>query len=175
LTALLVVASLFAGRSVAGEDVFGPRPRDVASAFFIARSTNKNQVHYGVRLDPECEVVGDKPVFAYWRMLEKRGELEPVLGIEMPAYGLEDQQQIRKNAGGTIVRVKLRPFPDRALFVSVGKAGRGCSATTTTTVAGSDAYLQSIYVKIKWPFGVDYVLLRGITGDGRRVEERLQN
>ncbi len=39
--------------------------------FSIAKSENKNQVQYVVRLDAHCAPVGPAPVFAYWRMLEK--------------------------------------------------------------------------------------------------------
>jgi hypothetical protein len=173
--AALIVAFGLVGRRVAGDDGFGPRPRDIASVFYIARSTNKNQVHYGVRLDAACNVVGDKPIYGYWRMLQDHGELEPLLGMEMPAYGVDDQQQVQRGPSGTIIRFKLRAFPERPLVVTLAKTDRGCEAVATTGIAGMEAQLQLIYVKVKWPFGIDYVLVRGVTKDGRRVEESLQN
>jgi hypothetical protein len=169
----LVGAIGLVGRPVAGDDGAGPRRRDVPSVFYIARSSNKNQVHYGVRADGACSVVGERPVYGYWRMLQNRGEIEPILGIEMPAYGLDDEQRIEKSADVTIIRVKLRAFPDRAVSITLARTERGCEAFATTSIAGSEAQLHSIYVKVKWPFGVDYVLVRGATKEGRYVEETL--
>src|SRR5262249_25314013 len=134
-----------------------------------------NEVHYGIHLDSACGVVGDRPVYAYWRMFEERGGIEPILGIEKPAYGLDDDQIIRRSGGVTTVRVELRAFRDRPVTITVAPSDKGCVATASTVVAGTDSHLRSIYVKVRWPFGVDYVLLRGTTQDGRRVEERLQN
>ena len=163
------------GQPVVADDGVGPRARDVPSVFFIARSTNKNQVHYGVRVDGACNVVGAQPVYGYWRMLENRGQVEPILPMEIPAYGLDDTQQIERSAGTTVVRVKLRAFPDRPLLITVTQSDAGCEATATTPIAGTPAQLHSIYVRLKWPFGIDYVLVRGATKNGRRVEEVIQN
>jgi hypothetical protein len=162
-------------RSVAGDDFVGPRGHDVPSVFFIARSSNKNQVHYGVRVDEACNVVGAEPVYGYWRMFENRGEIEPILGIEKPAYGLQNAQQIERRVGATAVRVKLRAFPERPLVVIVAKGEHGCAASAAISIAGKDAELHSIYVRLKWPFGVDYVLVRGATKEGQRVEELVRN
>lgn len=175
LAAALVSAAVLLGRGVAADDAFGPRPRDVTSMFFIARSTNKNQVHYGVRLDAACNVVGDRPVYGYWRMLQNRGEIEPILGMEQPAYGVDDRQEILRSSAMTTVRFKLRAFPKRALAVTISRTEAGCEALASTGIAGAEARLRSIYVKIKWPFGIDYVLVRGLTKEGRPVEEWLQN
>jgi len=172
--ALAAALGLFT-RPVAGDDFVGPRGRDVPSVFFIARSSNKNQVHYGVRVDEACNVVGVEPVYGYWRMFENRGEIEPILGIEKPAYGLQDAQQIERRIGATAVRVKLRAFPERPLVVSIAKSEHGCEASATISIAGQDALFRSIYVRLKWPFGVDYVLVRGVTKEGRRVEELIRN
>jgi hypothetical protein len=54
---------------------------DPTSVFIVAKNQNKNQVHYGVRLDPACSVVGAQPVYSYWRMLERGGEVEPILPL----------------------------------------------------------------------------------------------
>jgi hypothetical protein len=38
-----------------------------------------------------------------------------------------------------------------------------------------NAKLDSMYVKLRWPFGVEYILLRGARiEDGRWLEERIQ-
>jgi hypothetical protein len=171
----LTAALGLVGRSVAADDAFAPRPSDVPSVFFIARSANKNQVHYGVRLDAACNPVGSQPVFGYWRMLERQDSIEPILPMEEPAYGLYDKQEIHKNPRSTTIRVALRSFRERPLVVSIVRGESGCEASATTTIAGTEALLHFIYVKIKWPFGVDHLLVRGTTRDGRRVEETIQN
>ncbi len=175
LAAALAAALGLVARPVAADDGAVPRARDVPSIFFIARSTNKNQVHYGVRVDEACNVLGDQPVYGYWRMLEKGGEIEALLGMEMPAYGLDDKQVIERHASTTTIRIKLRAFPERLLVITVAKGQRGCQAFAMTPIAGREAHLSSIYVRLKWPFGIDYLLVRGATSDGQRVQELIQN
>jgi hypothetical protein len=150
-------------------------PHDLRSVFFIARSTNRNQVHYGLRVDGGCNPLGTEPVYGYWRMLEKQGEVEPILAMEMPAYGLRDAQLVEPRGTGKTIRVRLRAFPDRAVFVTVTKAESGCSAVATTTIDGAEARLSFVYVKLKWPFGIDYVLLRGTSLEGGPIEEVVRN
>ncbi len=152
------------------------RPDDVRTVFFIARSQNKNQVHYGVHLDAKCDTVGSHPVFGYWRMLEARGEIEPILGLEVPAYGLGDAQHVDRRADATTIAIKLRAFPDRPLVITVKRTNGHCEARATTAIAGAEARLHWIYVKLRWPFGIGHVIVRGWSNDdGRPVEELIEN
>lgn len=172
----LFVAASFFGRSAVGDDDTGNHPRDVRSAFFVARSNNKNQVHYGVRVDAACRPVGADPIHAYWRMLESRGEIEPLLPMEAPAYGVRDVEEVQRDAASTRLRLKLRAFPERPVFVTVTKTDAGCDAVATTAINGAPSRLYFVYVKLKWPFGIDQLLLRGSSSlDGRRVEEWIRN
>lgn len=173
--AFLTVALLMASRHATADDIVQFGPADVRSVFFIAKSQNRNQVHYGIRLDRECSPVGIRPVFAYWRMFENQGEPEPLLGTETPAYGLDDAQEIVNGPDTSHVRVRLRAFRDRPLVVTVTRRGAQCEAEASTTIAGANAKLDSLYVKLRWPFGVEYVLVRGSRSvGGRWVEERIQ-
>ena len=173
--AFLTVALLMASRHATADDVVQFGPADVKYVFFIAKSQNRNQVHYGIRLDRECSPVGTRPVFAYWRMFENQGEAEPLLGTEGPAYGLDDAQEIANAPDTSQVRVRLRAFRDRPLVVTVTRRGDVCEAAASTTIAGTNAKLDSMYVKLRWPFGVEYLLLRGSrVVDGRWVQERIQ-
>lgn len=173
--AFLTVALLMASRRVSAEDPVQFGSADVRSVFFIAKSQNKNQVHYGIRLDRECNPVGTRPVFAYWRMFENQGESEPLLGTETPAYGLDDSQEIENTPDASRVRIKLRAFRDRPLVVTVTRRGEQCEAVASTTIAGANAKLDSMYVKLSWPFGIEYVLLRGSrVVDGHWLQERVQ-
>ena len=41
-------------------------------------------------------------------------------------------------------------------------------------IDGTAASLTSVFVQLRWPFGVDYLLLSGRAADGRELRERLQ-
>ena len=151
---------------------------DVHSVFSILKSQNRNQVHYGVHLDAECHPVGAHPVFAYWQMLENGGAIEPLLGIEDGAYGLDDEQQLQPGKDGDPVRIviKLRAFRERALTLEVSREGGRCQARAHTSISGADAKLDSIYVRLRWPFGVAYVLVTGSRiADGRWLQEKVSS
>ena len=62
---------------------------DVPSLFHIAKSENKNQVHFAARLDARCRFVhDDEPVLAYWRDREVSATATSELTMfEEPAYG----------------------------------------------------------------------------------------
>jgi hypothetical protein len=171
----LTIAVLVAGHSAVADEAVHLGATDVKSVFFIAKSENRNQVHYGVRLDASCNPVTNHPVYGYWRMFESRGELEPILDRENPAYGVDEAQEISRNSESTRIRIKLRAFPDRSLVVTVKRLDGQCEARAITHIAGADAQLGSIYVRLKWPFGIDYLLLQGSrTSDGRWVKEKVQ-
>jgi hypothetical protein len=157
----------------AGED---GAPRDVPSVFFVAKSENKNQVHYGIRLDRACAPVGDRPVYAYWRMFERGPEVtEPLLPIERQAYGVLDQQVLARDASGGRVRITIGALRDRFITVDTHAAASGCAAVATTSIGGVPASLWSVYVRLRWPFGVDSLTLAGrAVDDGRIVQEKLR-
>jgi hypothetical protein len=153
-----------------------PRSSDVPSVFFVAKSENKNQVHYGLHLDSRCVPVGDRPVFAYWRMLEHGpAAIEPLLPLEMRAYGIAGETVLERGETGGRVRVTLAALPDRPIDVEAHQEARGCVATATTTLAGARASLGSVYVRLRWPFGVDSLTLTGRAApDGHVVREILR-
>jgi hypothetical protein len=150
------------------------RTRDIGSVFFVAKSENRNQVHYGVHLDEACSPAGGAPIFAYWRMLE-HGPLatEPLLAHEVRAYGLGDQRVLAREQGGGRVAVSLRALPARTIVVTTHTQGDGCRADATTTIGGAPAALTSVYAKLGWPFGVAYLMISGRGPDGREVRERV--
>ena len=155
----------------------GPAPggtssRSADSAFFISRSTNRNEVHYGIHVDQDCRPQGPAPVHAYWRMLEKGDKAtEPLLGREGPAYGLGDTQQVESTPSGWKVHVRLRAWPDRNIDVDVFRENGRCVARAWTRVEGRAARIDRIFVKTKWPAGVEYVLLSGTDEEGRSARE----
>jgi hypothetical protein len=149
--------------------------RGVDSAFFITRSENRNQVHYGVHVDEECRPKGTHPVHAYWRMLEKGAkETEPLLALEGPAYGLMDAQEVLNTPTGWRVRVRLRAYSQRAIEIAVTRENGVCTTQTWMTLNGAVTQLDNIYVRTQWPIGLNYIRLAGVTSDGRAVSELIR-
>jgi len=165
----MAVACAFAWSAAARADAPGPNGA-VLTLFTIAKSENKNQVQYTVRVDEHCAPAGPSPVDAYWRMLERGpGVTEPILPIEVQAYGLANQTVVASDAQGGEVRATLRALPTRAVRVTTGRGSDGrCRATAEVAIGGQPANLFNVYAHLTW-LGVDYLLLQGWTLDGTRV------
>lgn len=149
------------------------RPASPASLFFIAKSENRNQVHYGVHLGPDCAPLGPRPVHAYWRMMERGGAREPLLPGEEGVYGIDDRVEVRRTDGGSRVQFRLRGLPQRRVTVSIARTPSGCTARADTSISGEEAQLHSVYLKLRWPLGVDYALVQGARlSDGTWIVER---
>jgi len=162
---------LLALGSYAGPAAGDPPPaagRSVA-LFSIAKSENKNQVQFVVRVDERCAPVGTAPVSAYWRLLEKGPtQTAPILPREVRAYGLASQEFVQTARSGEVHAV-LKALPDRPLIITTSNGSDGvCRALVTTTIAGAPSHLFNVYVHLKWN-GVDYLLLQGWSMDGSRV------
>lgn len=142
----------------------------VLPVFSIAKSENKNQVQYVVRIDDRCAPVGPAPVSAYWRMLERGAtQTAPLLPRELRPYGLASQQLLVGDASGGRVRATLNALPARPLTIVTWRGDDGaCHAVAEVSIAGTSAHLFNVYVRLKWD-GVDYVLLQGWSIDGSHV------
>jgi hypothetical protein len=147
-----------------------PASETVVPVFSIAKSENKNQVQYVVRVDDHCAPVGPAPVSAYWRMLESGPtQTAPILPREVAAYGLASQAVVANDASGAAVRIVLKAMPSRPLTIVTSRGGDGlCRALASIPIAGTSAHLFNVYVHLKWD-GVDYMLLRGWSLDGSHV------
>jgi len=165
VTLLAALASL---STVANAD--SPASGKVVPVFSIAKSENKNQVQYVVRLDDNCAPMGQAPVSAYWRMLEiGPAETAPILSREVAAYGLASQAVVASDASGGAVRAVLEALPERPLTIVTSRGGDGkCRALATASLAGTPAHLFNVYVHLKWD-GVDYLLLQGWSMDGSHI------
>lgn len=145
----------------------GTVPGGSLSLFSISKSENKNQVQYAVRTNANCAPVSAAPVFAYWRMLEQGPtRVAPLLPREQDAYGIASQSVDAKGR----VRLVLRAVPTRPIVVETGRANDGsCRAVANMPIDGSPAYLFDVYLKLKWPSTVEYLLLRGWSHDRSHV------
>jgi hypothetical protein len=107
------------------------------------------------------------PIHAYWRMLEKGpGVTEPLLPREERAYGVA-----RQAVASDVVRMALRAMPDREITVITWRAGDICAAAAWMNISGVRARLLDVHVVLTWPFGVDHIVLNGVTRDRRPLEE----
>lgn len=141
------------------------------SLFTISKSENRNQVQYAVRVDEHCVPLGVAPVWAYWRMIEQGPtRTAPLLGREQPAYGAAGQWILERNPEGGRIRLVLRAMPSRPIEIETTRGPAGaCVGTSTMTIAGAPAHLFGVYAKLKWPIGVDYLLVEGWALDGSHV------
>ncbi len=148
---------------------------DVPTAFAIRKSSNRNRVDYGVRVDGDCAPKGSDPVLPYWRMLERGADvLEPLRRFERRAYGIGSQRVARDAEGGS-VRMRLRAVGDRDVTVRTSRRENHCDAAAVTTIGGTEATLDDIYVVLSGSVSVDHVELRGrAVGSGASVTESLR-
>jgi hypothetical protein len=102
-------------------------------------------------------------------MLERGPNVtEPLSERELRVLGLE-----RQEVAGDTVQMALRGMPSRTFTVHTGRAADGrCSSWVGATIAGVPARVASVYVQQKL-FGVDYVLVSGVTESGTVVRERV--
>jgi hypothetical protein len=147
--------------------------------FTITKSENRNLVQYVVRLDAQCHPVTAQPVYAYWRMLEEGPTATaPLLARELRAYGLASEDIVSPVTPGAVaaVRVVLAAVTDRPVLVETWRGSDGaCRAVPSTRIAATPAHLFNVYVRLKSPFAIDYLLLQGwSTDDTRVVEERIR-
>jgi hypothetical protein len=168
------IAQLVSGAALAAVVFSAPQSHatvssEISSALAIAKSSNKNQVHYSVQVDDACAPTGAAPVHPYWRMLEKSPDAtEPLGGMEQRAFGIA-----RQDVEGDNVRISLRALPARPITIHTVRGNDGrCTSSASVTINGAPARIDNVYVKLKL-FGVDYVQLTGIAEDGRVVRERL--
>jgi hypothetical protein len=145
----------------------GADPAGGLPLFSISKSENKNQVQYAVHANAQCAAASAAPVFAYWRMLEQGAtRVAPLLSREQAAYGIASQSV---DAEGR-VRLVLRAVPSRPIIVEIGRSDAGaCRALANLPISGSPAYLFDVYLKLKWPSAVEYLLLRGWSRDRSHV------
>lgn len=101
--------------------------------------------------------------------------IEPLLGIERPAYGFAENRLVVRTEHGGRVRVKLAALPFRPIVIDVWEGENGCAAIASTTIGGVPASLTSVFVQLRWLYGVDHLVLSGrSSADGRIVHETVK-
>jgi hypothetical protein len=165
LAALLAVVLQAPPSWAAGDEL----PQDVP-LFTISKSQNKNQVQFAVRLDGQCAPLGEQPVFAYWRMLEKSPvAIESLLPIEQRAYGIKVQVVTARGAMDGNVELRLRALPDRRIVVRSYRARDGCGARAEIAIEGAPANLYNVHAMLRWPFGIARIYVSGWSVEDLRL------
>lgn len=148
---------------------------DVHSVFHVAKSENRNQVHYGIRLDASCRPLGERPVFAYWRRLRSGNVvLGPLDRWGNMFYGPSDEQTVSVGKGSSSVSLYIKALKRVRIRVAIEKAERGCRAAAFTTIADVPAKLSHAYIQLGLiKLSVRYVDVVGFrVPGGARVAER---
>ncbi|MCA9582700.1 MAG: DUF4833 domain-containing protein [Myxococcales bacterium] len=146
-------------------------PKDIRTAFFLEKSENKNQVHYGIRMDKKCQPVGKEPVFGYWRdWIDGKWKVMPFVSMDYRAYGI-DKQSVDKDHR---IHVLLKALPDKPITIEVESRGGRCVAKAHMTIDGERAIFRRAFVELRF-MGVRHVDLFGTKADGKgAVHERVK-
>lgn len=162
--------------STAAEAVsFGPH--DVHSAFHVAKSENKNEVHYAVRLDAACRPQGKTPVFAYWRRLKKGLRVdEPLTGPGVRVYGASGEQTVTATATGGRVKMYVKALKELPVDIQVDKGKTGCVAVPHVKLKGEYARLSYAFLQLgRFGINVKYVDVWGVRErDNLKVTEQFR-
>ncbi|MDB9374892.1 DUF4833 domain-containing protein [Nodularia sphaerocarpa] len=119
---------------------------DLNSIFLISKSDNGNQVHYGVQTDLDCSLKTAKPVYPYWKL--QNGRLEPLLAMEVPAFGIA-----RQSVSGNEVVMEVNGFKGRGIakpiiFRSTQSANQGCQISAFTQINGEVTQLLKVHIDL---------------------------
>ncbi|MCL2778688.1 MAG: DUF4833 domain-containing protein [Polyangiaceae bacterium] len=169
----LIVSALLAASTSARAD---PRfhPSDVQSVFFIGKSDDRNQVHYGLHLDGDCVPVGEQPVYAYWLQVEKGNVTEDLNFLDRSVYGVKGQQVAQRSVKESKVLMTVKAAPDRAIEIVIHKRDGKCIADPIATINGAPARVGSVFVHVAGWLRVDWIEIRG-TANGKPVVERVKH
>jgi hypothetical protein len=169
-----VAALLFVGVAQAAD---APRfgPHDIRTLFLVAKSENRNEVHYGIHLDKDCLPIGSSPVFAYWQENEQGPNvLEGLHTLDRTVYGISRQNVARRALDESVVTMAIRAAPDRAVTITIRRQNGACVAEPMGLIAGTRARLERIFVHIPGVLRVDWIEIRG-TANGKVIVERVKH
>jgi hypothetical protein len=175
LPAVILAASSVVDSSTARADEVRFGPYDVRTVFFIGKSDDRDEVHYGIRLDRDCRPIGANPIFPYWLQLERGpDEVDDLNFLDRTVYSVRTLNVDRGEGRDTShVTFTLQATQDRLVTVEAKREGSQCVAAAKAVVAGSVAKLDRIFVKLARLWRVDYVDLFGTDPlSGRPIVER---
>lgn len=144
---------------------------ETKTLFHIERSKNKNEVHYAVKLNGNCQFKGDEPIFGYWKSLEQGPNvIEDLSVFDQVAYGIVNQK-----VSGDKVTFNLKAIDSRVVTVSLVKKEKKCDVVAQMEISKKQAYLDKVYVLSKEGFikpTVIHLDFFGHNEQGEQVTER---
>ena len=166
--ALLFLSFLFLASAAAASN-FAP----VESVFHLTKNTNRNQVHYGVEVDSDCQPDGRKPLTPYWLMREQGdGITEKLRFWEQPGYGVRQPEAVNETETGHRFEFVIRGVPEKQLEMTVLAEEGQCVAHAVTDIDGIPAVLNRIDIEVSGWANVHRVEIFGTAvDDGRAVSE----
>ena len=175
---LLCAAWLGAPSLGAAADAVGFGPYDVRSAFYVAKSENKNEVHYAVHVDAACRPLGKTPVFGYWRRLKKGVRVdEPLTGAGVRVYGASSEQTVSVTPNGGQIGMYVKALKRLSIDIRIDKGKDGvCTALPRVLLRGERARLSYAFLQLgRFGLSVKYVDVWGVRErDGRTVTEQFR-
>ena len=119
------------------------------SVIYLTKNTNRNQVHYGVHVDQSCRPMRKKPVYAYWRMLEKGPhETAGLMFWEQPGYGVKQPKQVNREVNSGSFEFLIRGVPQRRLRLETFTTDNGCRARAYTRIGDQEAVFERIEIEV---------------------------
>ncbi len=128
-----------------------------------------------MKLDEDCQPIGNEPVFAYWRDFEKVPEVtDDLSAIERSLYGVRDQKVLARVPGESKILMSLKATPQRGIAIFVRKRDRKCMSESIATINGAPAHLERVFVHVAGIMSVDWIELRGQL-NGQPAVERVKH
>jgi hypothetical protein len=152
-------------------------PYDIRSAFYVAKSENKNEVHYAVHVDAACRPLGKLPVFGYWQRLRKGKRVdEPLEGPGVRLYGASTEQKVVVGTTGGRIGMFVRALERVPVDMRLHKTPTGCAAQSYVSLKRERARLSYAFLQLgRFGLSVKYVDVVGFRErDGQRVTEQFR-
>ena len=116
------------------------------SIFLISKSDNQNQVHYGVKTNPDCSLKTSQPVNPYWILAN--GRIEDLETFEVPAFGIANQSVSGNQVVMEINSLKTRKIAKPITIQSTRTANQGCQISAYTTINGKKTQFTRVHIDL---------------------------
>lgn len=172
--ALGVVSVVFLVTAARAADPrFGPN--DIHTLFVVGKSDDRNEVQYGIHLDASCTPIGEAPVYAYWRQLERGPDVTEDLNmLDRTVYGVREQRVLVRSAQESKVLMTIKATPTRGIAIFVRKRDGKCVPEVIATINGSASLLERVFVHVAGFLSVDWIEIRGQL-NGQPVVEHVKH
>ena len=143
--------------------------------FYIERNKNKNKVYYALKLNKECEINTQEPIFVYWLNLEmKKPTTSPIRWFEKKAYGIKEQTKHSSRQ----LKLILNALPTKVIYIKYfrDKKSKQCKAIPMSKISNVKSRLSKVYVFAKKKFlipQVQYIDIYGRLPNASPIKERI--